>query len=97
MMTVEITQVDTVELERAGDNVQTDVYEVVFTGDDAADHEDETTKRVNGMQIGCPSCKENAFAFFSDDTYTCSICRDHEGELEDKHITKRGIFSKSIR
>lgn len=93
-MGVSIEKIGKVELERTGENKMTDKYHVRFTGSDAPDHTDEHERDVNGRKIGCPNCKQNAFAFFRNGEYRCAICLNHARELKDKHI-RNGYFKTS--
>lgn len=94
-MAIEIEKEKTVELERKGENVQTDVYKVKYTEGDAPDGKQVEEKLTNGMTIGCPKCNLNTFAFFKDDEYTCAICLEHSSEITDNSIN-RGFLKESL-
>lgn len=73
-MGITIEKTGTIELKHLSDTKTTDVYRVQFTGEDAPPNTKAYEQHANGMTIGCPSCKENTFAFFRDGDYHCLIC-----------------------
>lgn len=95
-MAIEIEKVGSVELERTGENVETDKYHIRYTGEDAPDHTSVEEKDVNGRTIGCSRCNVNTFAYFKGDEYICSVCQEVKSEIDETDL-KLGFLKKSIK